>query len=143
MNIEQRVEKALDFHHQGYNCAQSVACAFADLLKDHAEAVFKMTEGFGFGVGDTKSVCGAVSGAVCVLGMLNSDGPGGKTKGATYKLVRELKNDFTERNTTTVCSELKGVETGNVIRTCDGCIEDAVRATAMVIENSIDKTVNL
>ena len=26
---------------------------------------------------------------------------------------------------TVVCKDLKGIETGKVIRSCDGCIEDA------------------
>ena len=35
-------------------------------------------------------------------------------------------SEFKEKNGSIVCREIKGVDTGNVLRTCDGCIEDAV-----------------
>ena len=41
---------------------------------------------------------------------------------STSKRTRE----FLEKNQSVVCEELKGVETGNVLRSCNGCIKDAV-----------------
>ena len=46
-----RCAKALELHHQGYNCAQSVAGAFADLLGLPEESVMAVAGGFGGGVG--------------------------------------------------------------------------------------------
>ena len=34
---------------------------------------------------------------------------------------------FRTKNQSVICRELKGVDTGTVLRSCDGCIEDAVR----------------
>ena len=68
---------------QGFNCAQSVAVAFAPELGMSEEQVLRLASGFGAGVGRLREVCGAFGGVVLVLGALygNTD-PAGKT--ATY-----------------------------------------------------------
>ena len=42
----ERVAKALENHKKGYNCAQAVACAYADLFGVDEKTAFRMTEGF-------------------------------------------------------------------------------------------------
>lgn len=122
-----RIEKALENHKKGYNCSQAVACAFCDKMGLDEETVFKMMEGFGFGVGDSFGTCGAVSGMAAVMSMAlssgNLDSPDSKQK--TYAKVRELNAKFRMKNNSTICRELKGIGTGEVLRSCDGCIEDA------------------
>ena len=49
--MEERIEKALENHSKGYNCAQAVACAFCDLVSMDENTLFKITEGFGAGMG--------------------------------------------------------------------------------------------
>lgn len=123
-----RVEQALAYHKKGYNCSQAVACAFCDKMGLEEETVFKMMEGFGFGVGDSYGTCGAVTGMAAVMGMIlssgNLDAP--DSKQGTYAKVRELNAKFRNKNSSTICWDLKGMESGSVLRSCDGCIEDAV-----------------
>ena len=123
-----KAEKAVSLHYKGYNCAQAVVCAFADDLGLDEQTAYKMSEAFGLGVGQME-ICGAVSGACMVAGMKNSGGLDniGKTKGETYKINRAIADEFKQMNESVICRELKGVETGNVIRSCTGCIEDAVK----------------
>ena len=123
-----RVEKALELHHKGYNCAQSVVCAYCDLFGLDEQTAYRVSEAFGLGMGQME-VCGALSGACMLAGLKNSDGleAVGKTKGSTYKLDRELAQAFRQMNQSVLCRELKGVETGVVLRTCDGCVEDAAK----------------
>ena len=123
-----KTEKAVSLHDKGYNCAQAVVCAFADDLGLDEQTAYKMSEAFGLGVGQME-ICGAVSGACMVAGMKNSGGLDniGKTKGETYKINRAIADEFKQMNESVICRELKGVETGNVIRSCTGCIEDAVK----------------
>ena len=40
-------EMAMDFHNQGYNCAQAVALPFCEEMGLDAALVKKATEGFG------------------------------------------------------------------------------------------------
>ena len=121
-----RTEQAMENHKKGYNCAQCVACAFCDVTGVDEETSYRMGEGFGGGMGCTKATCGAILGGGLVFGLKNSTGPSGGSKADTYKLSRALITRFEEKNGATICGELKGVGTGNVLRDCDGCIKDAV-----------------
>jgi len=122
-----RKELALHLHNQKFNCAQSVACSFCHVLGYDPQVVFKMSEAFGGGMG-TMGTCGAVSAMALVIGMKASDGDMDHpaTKGECYKLMKEATRRFVEKNQSVVCREIKGVDTGKVLRSCDGCIEDAV-----------------
>lgn len=125
--MESRIRKTLENHKNGYNCCQAVACAYCDLVGMDESDMFRVAEAFGAGMGGMKSTCGAVSGAILLAGLINSDGDtqNPKTKGATYRLSKQIVEQFLEKNTTLICRELKGVDTKKVLRSCDGCIEDA------------------
>lgn len=122
-----KVQRADELHNKGYNCAQAVACVFADELGMKESEVFRLMEGFGFGMG-TMGTCGAVSAMAAVVGMKNSDGNTEKpsTKRSSYKQMAELTEKFLAMNKSIICREIKGVDTGFVLRSCPGCIEDAV-----------------
>lgn len=126
--------QALDYHLRGFNCAQCVACTLAPLVDADLDFCFRATEGFGAGMGGMSETCGAVSGGVVALGMLNSAGSDAPSrKASTYKLVRRLVDAFRAQNGSTVCRELKGVGTGAPLRSCNDCICDAVRMTLDVM----------
>lgn len=133
--MENRAKRALELHEKGYNCAQSVACAYCDAAGLDEATMFKVTEGFGLGMGGTCATCGAVTGAVAVLGMKNSSGnlDAPDSKGRTYREVRSVPERFEEKNGSLVCRELKGIDTGRVLRSCPGCIEDAAAILADVL----------
>ena len=42
-----RVKETIERHDKGYNCAQSVACTYADLVGLDEATMFKATEGLG------------------------------------------------------------------------------------------------
>lgn len=129
-------EKAVANHKKKYNCAQAVACAFCDKLGRDEKEVFELMEAFGLGMG-TMGTCGAVSAMAAVVGMVESDGAldAPKTKKESYKAMKALTEKFKEKNGTVVCKELKGVETKKVIRSCDGCVQDA----AELLEEYLEK----
>ena len=137
--------QAAEYHARGFNCAQAVACTLAPAVGLDPQTAFTLTEGFGAGMGGMTETCGAISGAVAILSLVNSEGMEKpttkgrsyqlsreaakrfKTKGQTYKLSREIAKRFGEKNTTTVCGTLKGVGSDNgPLRSCPGCIDDAV-----------------
>lgn len=136
-----RKEQAIAYHDMKFNCAQAVACSFHKDLNVDEETLFKACEGFGLGMGSMCATCGAISGAVMAAGFINSDGnlETPKTKADTYKLSREIVNRFIEKNGSSVCKELKGVETGQVLRSCPGCIMDAVEIAEDVLGLSSSK----
>jgi len=128
-------ELAIQLHDKKYNCAQAVACAFAEEIGVDMQTLFQACEGFGLGMGGMNGTCGAISGAVMLAGFKNSDGdidnPG--TKASTYQLSRAILDKFAEKNQATRCRDLKGVDTGTVLRSCPGCIEDAVEIVQEVL----------
>lgn len=130
-----RIEKALENHKKGYNCSQSVACAFCDKIGMDEKVMFQVMEAFGLGGGDTHGTCGAVAGAAAVVGMLNSTGnlDNPDSKQTSYRIAKELNEKFRNMNGSTICKEIKGIETGKVLRSCNGCIEDAAKLVCELI----------
>lgn len=49
--MEERIKRAMENHKKGYSCSQAVACAYCDLLGIDESLLFKMSEGFGLGMG--------------------------------------------------------------------------------------------
>lgn len=128
-SIEERVAEIKDKHMRGYNCAQIVLCSYAEELGIDEETLFRISEGFGAGMGGMMQTCGAVTAMFMALGLANSSGDlqACDTKPQTMKKVRELAAEFEKKNGSIVCRELKGIDTGKVLRSCDGCIEDGIR----------------
>lgn len=63
-----------------------------------------------------------------VAGMKESDGAldAPKTKKKSYQAMKEMTKKFADKNQSVICREIKGVDTGKVLRSCPGCIQDAV-----------------
>ena len=122
-----RKETALHLHDSKFNCAQSVACAFCNVMGADAETTFRLAEPLGFGMG-SMGTCGAVSAMALVVGMKMSDGAldNPQTKKECYAMMQKLTDEFIKKNGSINCREIKGVDTGKVLRSCNGCIEDAV-----------------
>lgn len=74
--MESRVEQAAERKMCGYNCAQAVACTYCDLAGIDEETVRNLTQGFAAGIGGSmEATCGAVIGAVNILGLINKNPP--------------------------------------------------------------------
>ena len=127
--------KALELHARKYNCAQSVACACADLVNADEEQLFRAMEAFGAGMGGFQETCGAVSGGMAVIGLANSNGSqAANSKASSYRAARALLEAFSQKAGSTNCGVIKGVESGVVLHSCSACIEDAVALTIEALE---------
>jgi C_GCAxxG_C_C family probable redox protein len=129
-----RVEQALINHNKGYNCAQSVACAYCDLFGIEEQTAFRLAEAYGFGMG-TMGTCGAVTAMAMVNGMKNSDGnlEAPATKKTSYSDMKKMIQEFLTLNGSVMCNEIKGLTGGEVLRSCDGCIEDAAKIIEKIL----------
>ena len=138
MTIEERLGKARELHERGYNCAQSVACVFADKTGVPADVLFAANEGYGAGQGTMDGVCGALMGAIMLGGLKSStrnlEQP--NSKPTTMKLSRELIKAFESSAGALYCKDLKGVGTGKVICTCPDCISKACELTEELVYGS-------
>lgn len=101
-------EYAETLFKQGYNCSQSVACAFAPELHLPIETVAKMMSGFGGGFGRMREVCGAVSGMTFVTSTLcGYDDPAATDeKTAVYTMIQTLAQQFKAQTGSILCREL-------------------------------------
>lgn len=106
-NAESRAAKAEAYFTEGYNCAQSVVLAFADVLGADADTLKSVAAPFGGGMGRLREVCGAVSGMFMVAGLaLRPDTLDRKDKNALYALERDMAREFAERAGSIVCRDL-------------------------------------
>ncbi len=106
--MSDRSEEALVRFQNGFNCSQTVLSAFAEDYDLDLEVSLKLACGFGGGIGRTAGTCGAVTGAVMVLGLVycEPDQLAPATKARVYALVQGFIREFTERHRTTSCREL-------------------------------------
>ncbi len=100
--------KAAELFLQGYNCAQAIAVAFADVLDLDETFCARSVSAFGGGMGRLREVCGAVSGMFFVVSHLYGyDRPDDEQgKKDTYALVQQLAGEFRKINGSIICREI-------------------------------------
>lgn len=128
----------LALHEQRYNCAQSVACAFAPLAPASfdEDTLFTLMEGFGGGMGGGAETCGAATGGVAIIGALCSDGRGKRTtKMHTYQVASDFIERFRSACNTTCCRELKDASPVPTPHRCDAYMETAARLLLQTLED--------
>ncbi|MBC8423885.1 C-GCAxxG-C-C family protein [bacterium] len=107
-----RADEAVALLDEGYNCAQSVLAAFADTLDLDLETALRLADPFGGGMMMSGGPCGAVTGALLVLGL----GHGGtaadddESNERVRELTREFHRRFRARRGTASCTELLGAD---------------------------------
>ncbi len=92
---------------RGFNCAQSIFSAFAERFGVSSELALRLSAPFGAGLGRQGEVCGALSGALMILGLqYGQDRPEGKED--IYRIAREFIERFRQRHGAILCRELLG-----------------------------------
>lgn len=102
-----------------YNCAQAVICTYCDKAGIAEDMAYEIGNAFAGGMGNTEGTCGALVGAGVVLGLAKRD------RAEAMKAMRRIMTKFSERNGATRCKELKGIESGEILRECPDCVADA------------------
>lgn len=106
-----KCEKAKELFSKGFNCSQSVFTAFAEKYGLPQETALKIACGFGSGMRNGE-VCGAVSGAVMVIGLKygQSIATDNESKSLCYSKTVEFTKAFRERNSSIICRDLLGCD---------------------------------
>lgn len=101
-------DRAVELFKQGFNCSQAVFTAFCDELDIDEITALKVSAGLGAGVGRLREVCGTISAASMVAGMLYgaTQGADRDKKAYTYKVVQQIADEFKKLNNTIVCREI-------------------------------------
>ncbi len=135
-----RADEAVDLFNQGFICSQAVLSIFAPNFGLDRDTALRIAQGFGAGMARTNEACGAVAGAVMVIGLrygaTQADDRGARER--TYEVVNEFIREFTKRNGTISCTTLLGYnlsipsqraeahESGVVPQRCPGFVRDSV-----------------
>jgi C_GCAxxG_C_C family probable redox protein len=106
------VDIAVQRFRDGFNCSQSVLLAFADDFNLPPDVALRVAAPFGGGIARAGETCGALTGALMVLGLrygttIASDQ---EAKERQYQLARDLMAQFQRRHGSTLCRELLGCE---------------------------------
>ena len=100
-------EKAIDYFHQGYNCAQSVFAAFAEELGLSEAAALRLPSAFGAGLGRMRGTCVAFSGLALIAGFKHGNlSPDPADKERIFALTRKLADEFRTEFGSLQCREL-------------------------------------
>jgi len=118
---EQTEEKARAYYREGLNCAECVFLSFLDTHETELpREVLRLASGFGGGIGHTKNICGAVTGAILALGTqkgrdpFEKDSPKERTlalRQEVYPRFAALINEIEAHYGTLLCADLTAQHT--------------------------------
>lgn len=118
--LGRRISEAVARKQSGrFNCAQAVSATFCDVVGLEADMAMRLAGSFGTGMGCLEGTCGALVGAGMIVGMASAD------RVEAMKRMRGIMEAFHKRNGATVCRDLKGIDSGVVLRPCQLCVADA------------------
>jgi C_GCAxxG_C_C family probable redox protein len=142
-----RIQKAVQLFNSNFNCSQAVLAAFADTAGIDESTALKVASGFGGGIGCTGGTCGALTGAVMVMGLRHgtADAADKTAKLECYRKVRLLNEEYKLRAGSTICRDLMGFDmstpqgqtlssTPGAFDRCDGF----VRIAAEILEEMLE-----
>ncbi len=101
------------------------------------ETALRLSNAFGGGMGKMGEVCGAVTGAFMILGLIHgtADPDDEQSSEKTYDLVCRFSDAFRARHKTILCRELLGFHIGEkemtpsansiILKQCPGYVKDA------------------
>ena len=142
--MSERVVSAEEMFKKGYMCSQAVFASFSEMLGLEKEMALKIGSGFGGGIARKQEVCGAVSGAVMIIGLkYGKVQPGDNiSHEKTYSVIDNFCRKFIERNKSINCYEILGCdlptakESGLFSTVCLKCVRDS----AEIIEDLLFDT---
>ena len=135
-----KADKATEYFKGNLNCAQSVFSTFSPELGVDQVTALKIATPFGGGLSHMREVCGAVAGALMVIGLkhgMTAD-EDQEAKDKSYALAQEFASRFTARHESINCHKLIGYDLnkpdecekasaeGVFDRICTNLVRDAV-----------------
>ena len=140
--------KAREMFADGHTCSQAVLTAFAPRYNLPRDLALKLSCSFGGGMGRQGMTCGAITGAMMVLGLdsgrvqLDDDA----ARDRNDALVQEFFSRFQEKYKTFDCNELTGIqmscpearaqgkEDGSFQQVCPGVVDFAAELVSELLE---------
>jgi C_GCAxxG_C_C family probable redox protein len=107
-----QVELAVSLFEEGFSCSQAILAAFGDRFGIDREFALRIAAGFGGGMGRLAQTCGAITGAIMVIGLRygSTDPKERQAKEKAQATVREFADRFVSRNDSLLCRALLGCD---------------------------------
>jgi C_GCAxxG_C_C family probable redox protein len=114
------IDRAVALFVEGFSCSQSVIGAYSQEYDLNLKTALKVSSAFGGGMGHNDEVCGAVSGALMVIGLKygRTEADDREAKENTYALAKKFVNGFRSIYGSIRCTDLLG---------CNLSTEDGVK----------------
>jgi C_GCAxxG_C_C family probable redox protein len=135
----EKVEGAVARFREGFNCAQAILSTYGEHFGLSRDTALRVAAPFGAGMGKVGEVCGAVTGALMVIGLKHGHTTAAdkEKKEQSYTLARDFAERFRSRNGALCCRELLGCDLSTVegmeaakqkglfVEQCPGFVRDA------------------
>jgi C_GCAxxG_C_C family probable redox protein len=110
-----KAEEAKKQFEKGFLCAPAVLSTYSEQLGLEKALALKIACGFGGGMGRMGRTCGAVTGALMVIGLKHGQVnlADEESQKRTYTLVKEFVDKFTTLHGSIECRELIGYDLSN------------------------------
>jgi C_GCAxxG_C_C family probable redox protein len=109
-----KVDEAVACFKEGFSCSQAIFATYSEDLGLDRMTSLKISQAFGGGMARLGETCGAVTGAVMLIGLKY-----GRTRAEdlaarerTYDLIRKFVEDFKARHGSIQCRRLLGLDLG-------------------------------
>lgn len=106
------VETAVDLFSKGFVCSQAVLASYSEKFGLDKELALKLATPFGGGIARKGEICGAVNGAIMVLGLkfgvMMPDDRAGREN--CYRIINTFFKKFELRHDSIACRELLGLD---------------------------------
>jgi C_GCAxxG_C_C family probable redox protein len=143
--IEQAAQRTRELFESGYYCSEAVLTAIAESQGIQSDLIPRIATGFGAGVARTGRMCGALSGAICGLGLAFGRNQPSESPDKLYAAIQKLLADFEKKYGTLNCRALINIDLttpegredfraqGKIV-SCLGYAEEAARLALTLID---------
>lgn len=105
--------KAGNYFKDGYNCAEAIFLTFRELLLPEIDpTMVRLVTGFGNGVGQAGCMCGALTGTIVALNMLNGRTSNQESNAKAYEHAKEFIERFETKYGASCCRALNPYQFG-------------------------------
>ena len=128
-DMERKVERVMN---GGLTCTETMLAAFNDELGlDLDDNALRMATGFSGGVGGRQHICGALSGAIMVIGAMKGRTAPDQSKDAAMEMAGEVFDRFQEIYGDVLCCEIlknEGISCpGQVVPACARILVETIQ----------------
>jgi len=110
--IKDHYKEAVELFKSGFHCSQAIFGAFSEDLGLSRKTALKISCPFGGGIGGFGKTCGALTGAMMVIGLKygSSDATDTDSRALTKQKTRQLIETFEKTHGSCNCNDLVGFD---------------------------------